>query len=180
MIKNIAKVLQDSNVIAFHYDNRDWSVKDIDDRLWDPKYKKKSISYIKGLKDFLEMPYIEDIFNGDDRARDTWVHGLSRMGKNTNLTYSDLRDVNIFRISKLNGIYFFEDLLLKWYVGQNLDILVKYESEFSKLLPYRCESDQICEVNREEYDTMKFEEKRSHVYKIKENVFGFLNCLALE
>jgi hypothetical protein len=82
-------------------------VKDIDDRLWDPKYKKKSISYIKGLKDFLEMPYIEDIFNGDDRARDTWVHGLSRMGKNTNLTYSDLRDVNIFRISKLNGIYFF-------------------------------------------------------------------------
>lgn len=163
-------------IIAFHYDEIDWSVCKINDGLFVSKFREYCVSRIERMRGFLEMPYIEDIFGGDDKGRYVWMNKMSKAG----FIYDDVRDVNIFRIGRLNGMLLGEGFVSRNVVGCNVDELDRYVDACEFLMPFREEQGVVCKVNRGKYDAMGFEEKRLYVYEIKENVFGFLNCLANE
>ncbi len=62
--------------------------------------------------------------------------------------------------------------------GKFADNLSDYLSDCSILMPFFEGTGNECLVSREKYNAMSFNKRKGHVYKVKENVFGFLNCLA--
>ncbi len=173
--KVIGELLKLPEIADFHYDDRDWGVGGIDEKLWRPKFRGYCVSRIERLKHFLEMPYVEDIFGGNDRARYVWRRKLSR-----DIVFEDLTKNTIFSISKLNGALLSESFMIRQYEGKFVDQLNGYVNDCERLMPFWEDQGKECIANRERYNAMKFEEKRSHVYDIKENVFEFLDCLANE
>lgn len=178
MKEKIIRVLQYPNVVTFHYDDRSWDVGDVDDGLWKLKHRSTCISRIGSLKSFLEMPYIEDVFGKCDKARSVWTLELAAADRG--FVYADLRDVNVFRINRLSTVLSTQAILIDGYDGSCVGSLKRYNMACNYLLPRQNEVGKDCEVSREEYNIMGFEEKKSYVYKVKVNVFGFLSCLANE
>lgn len=172
----IEKLLKLPEIVGFHYDDRDWSVGRIDRSLFDLKSAEFCVDSIERMKGFLEVPYIEDVFGRDDISRTKWIDNLSQMGE----VYEDLRDVNILCIGALNSVFMGEGRVSTWYLGNHADALRVKIDDCSFLMPSWVALGRDCKVNREEYNAMGFEEKRAHVYEVKENVFDFLSCLARE
>jgi hypothetical protein len=169
----IEKLLGLHEIKGFHYDNRDWSVGEIDDGMFSSRLREYCVSAVGRMRDFLEMPYVEDVFGGDDKARDAWRSKFS-MGP----MFKDLNSVSVFGVAKLNGMSLGEGLIFRNYVGNHVESLERYKVACDFLMPHWEESGEHCRATREQYNGMGFDEKRSHVYRVKANVFGFLNCLA--
>lgn len=170
--ENVMKVLaESSNVLAFHYDvENSWDAGEIDFELWNSKFRDYSISSIDRMKNFLQTPYVEDAFGREDKARDEWMCYLSKFDGNM---YNVLRDVNIFRISRLNGLCLQEHNLISCYEGSCLDSLAGYQKDLEMRMPGGG-------FSRMEYNEMDFYERMMHIKEIKKNVFGFLSCLVEE
>lgn len=173
--KVAGELLRLPEIVDFHYDDRDWSVGGIGVAVWKPKFRGHCVSGIDRMKRFLEMPYVEDVFRGDDEGRYVWRSKLSRR---KNCVFDDLTRSTIFSIAKLNGILLSESFMARQHRGRLGGSLIKYVNDCEILMPFSEESGINCKASREEYDVMEFEKKRAHVYEIKENVFNFLSCLA--
>ncbi len=104
---------------------------------------------------------------------------MSKLSK-MDFGYEELMSVNVFRIAKINAISMVENIVSSRYLGDRADSLQRYSLVCEFLMPFDKERGIHCKVNKDQYNNMDFETKRSHVYKIKANVFGFLNCLANE
>lgn len=171
---NITKALEHPNIVGFYYDNR-WDIGDISGKLWSTEQKGLCFDCIKYFRDFLDMPYIRDIFEGDDESRTEWFRELANVG-----LYNNIRDVNIFRVNRLGSITFGESLLLDFYFGDNTKLLNDYKVALDKLIPWHPSSSTKGGLTRLEYNNMNFLQKKAHVYKMKECVFNFLDCLSQE
>jgi len=178
MEKIIEKLSKLPEIKDFHYDDRNWDVEDISGELFMPKSRHGVFGKIDLMKEFIGLPYVEDIFGGDDKARYVWMNRLSKT--DTGLLYSELRDVNVFCVTKVCVMPFFEGSIVGNYNGSHADFLKGYYERADFLVPDDFEDEDDCKISREKYNVMDFKEKKSYVFEMKENVFGFLSCLADE
>ncbi len=91
--KSVERLLGIPEVVGFHCDDWDWSVGEIGAVVWKPRLRRHCVSAVKRLNEFLEMPYIEDVFGGDDRNRYVW---RSRLSRRRGYVFDELNNATIF------------------------------------------------------------------------------------
>jgi len=172
--ETIERLLRLPNIVGFEYDSHDWNVGDISEKLFS-RDSSIILPRIENLKDFLGMPYIHDIFEGDDLSRRKWMSELVNYKCCPKDTYDLLRDMTIFGMNRLGVVYSSQLILLGSYLGENLELLKHFNRRFQGLMPTERGNTSI---TREDYNSMGFKEKKEHLFNMKEEVYGFMKGMA--